>query len=317
MVLAAIVLSACATSKAPAGPQPASADTGRTFATSAQVLEAVKAAQSINDVPSSVGFLTNADWPDVTRQFDCHSVDDVPANVVDPTRTVFGECASGAEHGTKLMVTFGDSRAGMWGAALEDIAAKNGYKLRSFHMGNCPVLDLHFFGYEKRTPDEDCYQFHQSAIAAIRKLHPDLVMVTSFSTHMLVDLSQPTADQWEKGWESTLRELTQPGTRLVMFGDIPDWEKDDAHCLAGHVMAVQKCSVPKSKGLPSGNLDAERAATSAAGALYIPTVQWVCADRCEPVIADRRVYQDRFHFTNSYTKYLTGAVDQALRPALT
>ena len=315
IAVAAVVLSAC--SDAPTVPPGASADPGRTFATTAQVLEAVKAAQNIDDLPSSVGFLTKADWPMAQGQFDCHSVGDVPANVVDPTRTVFGECASGAEHGTKLMVTFGDSRAGMWGAALEDIAAKNGYKLRSFHMGNCPPLDLHFFGYEKREPDEDCYQFRQSAIAAIRNLHPDLVIVTSFSTHMLEDRTQPTAAEWQKGWESTLKELTQPGTRLAMFGDIPDWEKDDPHCLAGHVMAVQKCSVPKSAGLPSGNLDGERAAASATGALYIPTLPWVCADRCEPVIADIRVYQDRFHFTNSYTKYLTGAVDEALRPALT
>jgi hypothetical protein len=317
IAVAAVVLSACATSNAPAGSRGAAADKGRTLATSTQVLEAVKAAQSVDDVPSSVGFLTNADWPDVSRHFDCHSVDDVPANVVDPNRTVFGECASGADHGTKLMVTFGDSRAGMWGAALEDIAAKNGYQLRSFHMGNCPILDLHFFSYEKRAPDEDCYQFRQSAIAAIRKLHPDLLLVTSFSTHMLVDLSQPTAEQWQKGWESTLRELTQPGTRLAMFGDIPDWDKDGSDCLAGHPFAVQKCSVPKSQGLPSGNLDAEQAAASDTGALYIPTMPWVCADRCESVIAHIRVYQDRFHFTNSYTRYLTGAVDEALRSALT
>jgi hypothetical protein len=102
-----------------------------------------------------------------------------------------------------------------------------------------------------------------------------------------------------------------------MFGDIPDWDKDGSDCLAGHPFAVQKCSVPKSQGLPSGNLDAEQAAASDTGALYIPTMPWVCADRCESVIAHIRVYQDRFHFTNSYTRYLTGAVDEALRSALT
>jgi hypothetical protein len=319
---AAVALSACSTSHAPAAPQRASTDPGRTVATTAQVLEAVKTAQSINDLPDSVGvFLTKADWPMATGRFDCHQVDphevDLPANILDPSVSEFGQCAAGAEHGTKLMVTFGDSRAGMWGAALEDIAAKNGYKLLTFHMANCPPLDLHFFSYEKHVPANDCYQFRQSAIAAIRNLHPDLVIVTGFSTHMLASGSYPTAAQWQKGLESTFRELAQPGTRLVMFGDIPDWEKDDAHCLAGHPLAVQQCSVPNSEGLPSGNLDAERAAASAAGALYISTLRWVCADRCEPVIADIRVYQDRWHFTNSYTKYLTGAVDQALRPALT
>ena len=319
---AAVVLSACSTSHAPALPQGASTDSERTLATTSQVLEAVKAAQTVNDLPDSVGFLTRADWwPTATGHFDCHEVDlhevDLPANILDPSRaSEFGQCAAGAEHGTKLMVTFGDSRAGMWGAALEDIAAKNGYQLRTFHMGNCPPLDLHFFSYEKHVPDDQCYRFRQSAIAAIRNLHPDLVIVTSFSTHRLADLSQPTAAQWQQGWASTLRELTQPGTRLVMFGDIPDWEKDDAHCLAGHVMAVQKCSVPISEGTPSGNLGAEQAAASAAGALYIPTLGWVCADRCEPVIADIRVYQDRFHFTDSYAKYLTGAVGEALQPAL-
>jgi len=309
----AIVLSACSP---PPPPRATPADPSGTFATTAQVLEAVREAESINDLPGTVGFLTNADWPMAAGEFDCHSVDDLPANIVDPKRTVFGECASGDEHGKKLMVTFGDSRAGMWGAALEDIAAKNDYKLRTFHMGNCPPLDLHFFEYEKQKPDVDCYQFRKSAIAAIRNLHPDLVIVTSFSTHMLEDLTQPTADQWEKGWESTLKELTQPGTRLVMMGDIPDWEKDDPHCLAAHAVSVQKCSVPKAEGTPSGNLDAERAAASATGTLYVPTLQWVCATRCEPVIADTRVYQDRFHFTNSYTKYLTGAVGEAMQPAL-
>ena len=88
---AAVVLSACATSHAPAaltgrlaGPRPAQ------FATTAQVLEAVKAAQSINDVPSSVsGFLTKADWPMATGRFDCHRSThevDLPANILDPSR---------------------------------------------------------------------------------------------------------------------------------------------------------------------------------------------------------------------------------------
>ena len=98
------------------------------------------------------------------------------------------------------MVTYGDSRAGMWGAALEGVAAENGYKLRTFYMDGCPALDLHFMSYQTHAPDDDCYQFHQSAIAAIRNLHPDLVITTSFSTQMLADGSQPTAAQWQQGW---------------------------------------------------------------------------------------------------------------------
>ena len=170
--------------------------------------------------------------------------------------------------------------------------------------------------YETHAPNDECYQFHQSAIAAIRNLDPDLLIMTSVSTQMLADGSQPSAAQWQEGWESTFRELAQPGTRLAMLGDIPTWEKDDAHCLTAHASAVQECSVPISAGTPSGNLDAERAAATGVGALYIPTIPWACADRCEPLIADMRVYGNRYHFSKAYAVYLTGAVGEALKPAL-
>ncbi len=95
-------------------------------------------------------------------------------------------------------------------------------KLRTFYMNGCPALDLHFMSYQTHAPNDQCYQFHQSAIAAIRNLHPDLLITTSYSTQMLADGSQPTAAQWQQGWASTFRELTQPATRFAMLGDIPD-----------------------------------------------------------------------------------------------
>jgi hypothetical protein len=324
VAVGAVVLSACSTSNAPATPQGASTDSERTFATTSQVLEAVKAAQSINVLPNSVAASlptasTAHDQAKATGRFDCREIA-LPANFVDfsksELRHEFGQCAAGAEHGAKLMVIYGDSRAGMWGAALEGVAAKNGYKLRTFLMNGCPTLDLYFMSYETHAPNDECYQFRQSAIAAIRNLHPDLVITTGFSTQMLADGSQPTAAQWQDGWASTFRGLAQRGTRLAMLGDIPEWEKDDPHCLAGHVRAVQQCSVPVAQATPSANLGVEQAAASAAGALYIPTLPWVCADRCEPVIACMRVYGNRFHFSKSYAVYLTGAVGEALQPVL-
>jgi hypothetical protein len=323
---AALVLSACAPPSAPAASpdsQDARPTADKTFATTAQVLDAVKAAQSINILPSSVAASLSAastaeDQAKATARFDCQQTAP-PAGLVDFSKSElnheFGQCASGAEHGTKLMVIYGESRAPMWAAALEGVAAENGYKLRTFYLNGCPALDLHFTSYETHAPNDECYQFHQSATAAIRNLHPDLVITTSYSTQMLADGSEPTAAQWQEGWVSTFRELAQPGTRFAMLGDIPTWEKDDAHCLAAHVRAVQECSVPISEA-KSANLDAEKAAADAAGALYIPTLPWVCTDRCEPVIGDMRVYSNRYHFSKAYAIYLSGAVAEALHPAL-
>jgi hypothetical protein len=320
---AAVVLSACspknAPDAAPADAPSASTNSDAAFATTAQVLDAVKAAQSLNVLPDSVAAsLTKDDQAKATGRFDCHQTPP-PANFVDFSQSElgheFGQCASGAQPGSKLVVVYGDSRAGMWEAALEGVAAKNDYKLRSFYMNGCPPLDLHFMSYQTHAPNDECYQFHQSAIAAIRQLQPDLVIVTGFSTQMLADGSQPTTAQWQEGLASTFRGLAQGGTRFAMLGAIPEWEKDDAHCLAAHLTAVQECSVPVAEATPA-NLGAEQAAASAAGARYIPTLPWACADRCEPVIANMRVYNERFHFGKSYATYLTGAVGEALRPAL-
>jgi len=319
LVGAALVSSACAPTNPPAPPTTAE----QSFVSTAQVLEAVKAAKNVKVLSSSVAASLSAastpeDRAQATQRFDCQELA-VPAGFVNFSQSelghTFGQCATGAEHGSKLMVIYGESRAPMWAAALEGVAEENGYKLRTFHMNGCPALDLHFTSYETQTPNEECYQFHQSAIAAIRNLHPDLVITTSYSTQMLADKTAPTAAQWQEGWAATFRELAQPGTRFAMLGDIPTWEKDDAHCLAAHVNAVQECSVPKSQA-ESPNLDAERAAAAAAGALYIPTLQFVCTDRCEPVIADIRVYSNRYHFSKAYAAYLTGAVGEALQPVL-
>ena len=313
-----------ASGNAPAAPHGVPTQPDQTFATTAQVLEAVKAAQSINALPNSVAASlptasTPADQAKATGRFDCHQIK-LPANFVDFSTSEsgheFGQCAAGDENGTKLMVIYGDSRAPMWAAALEGVAAKNGYKLRTFYLNGCPVLNLHFMSYETHAPNDECYQFHKSAIAAIRNLDPDLLVTTSVSTQMLADGSQPSAAQWQEGWESTFRELAQPGTQLAMLGDIPTWENDDAHCLTAHASAVQECSVPISAGTPSGNLDAERAAATGVGALYIPTIPWACAERCEPLIAGMRVYGNRYHFSKAYAVYLTGAVGEALKPAL-
>ena len=172
---AAVVLSGCAPSNAPAAPQGAQgapANPDRTFATTAQVLEAVKAAQTINALPDSLAAsLTKGDWAKATVRFECHSIAP-PPNLVDFSKSEsgheFGQCAAGDEKGTKLMVTLGDSRAEMWGATLEGVAAKNGYKLRTFYMNSCPAPDLHFLSYETHAPNDECAQFHQSAVAAIQ-----------------------------------------------------------------------------------------------------------------------------------------------------
>jgi hypothetical protein len=60
----------------------------------------------------------------------------------------------------------------------------------------------------------------------------------------------------------------------------------------------------------------EKAAAATAGAPYVDTVPWACADTCQPVVADTRVFGEGYNFTESYVVYLTGALEEAIKPAL-
>ncbi len=213
------------------------------------------------------------------------------------------------------MVIFGDSRADMFSAPLERIAAKKGWKLRIFGFGGCEIEDLEILSDQTNAPNKECDVFRSAAISRIQALHPNLVIATSAGDKKLVDGTVPTAAQLRDAWESTFHKLAQPGTRLATIGPIPSWPNDDARCLAAHERNVQACSIATAE-VVTNEYEAPQAAAAAAGATFVGPRPWVCADRCEPVIADIRVYRERYHFSATYAVYLAGALSEALQPAM-
>jgi SGNH domain (fused to AT3 domains) len=298
--------------------QPSAPPAG-TYATTAQVLDAVKAAQCLKALPEPVATaLNNEDTAGGQNRFDCST----NFNETQLRNNNYGECTLGDQNGTKLMVVYGDSRAHMWGATLEGVAAQHGWKLKVFSKGGCPVQDLNFRDDQTKTPFTECDDWHARTPAVIKALHPDLVLVTSIPWGTLADGSEPTPSQWQDGWTRTLGKLAQPGTKLAMIGSIAQWGNAQPSCLAKHQSDIQACSQAVDKVLDYGNgetnghqaLDAEKAAATGAGALYISTVPWVCASRCEPVIAGMRAFETGFHLSQHYAVYLTGALGEALQP---
>ena len=316
----AISLLACSSPSANVSQKQAKTPSGdESYATNAQVLDAVKAAQQAQTVSGTVA--ASLQQPDGGGASDCfdrldtHKPPELQAH--QPASDIeFGECAYGAQDGTKLMVMYGDSRAEMWSAPLEIIAEKAGWKLRVFGFGGCEVEDLEILSNQTNAPYKDCDVFRSSAIAEIKALHPNLVIATSAGDKRLLDGNAPTPAQLQGGWASTFQKLAQPGTRLAIIGPIPSWANDDARCLAAHMKDVQMCSIAAAELSQNKQEAPQAAAAAAAGAVFVGPKPWVCADRCEPVIADIRVFRETYHFSRTYAVYLTGALTEALQPAM-
>jgi hypothetical protein len=289
------------------------------YATTAQVLEAVKTAEQVQTLSDTVA--ASLQQPDDGVASGCFDrIGTHMPTALEARRPAgdiaFGECAYGDQNGAKLMVMYGDSRAGMFSAPLELIAAKNGWKLRVFGFGGCELADLEYWSEETNAPNKDCDAFRSAAVSQIRALHPNLVITTSAGDHKLADGTMPTAAQLQNGWVSTFQKLAQPGTRLAMIGPIPYWPNNDARCLAAHERNVQACSVAAAQVVTNEYEPPQAAAAAAAGVVFVSAKAWVCADKCEPVIADIRVYRNSYHFSATYADYLAGALSESLQPAM-
>ncbi|WP_347133189.1 SGNH hydrolase domain-containing protein [Mycobacterium sp. DL] len=286
----------------------------QSYATTDEVIAAVAAAQQTQELPSAAAQQLATLSQGQVQDGPENCFDRREMNAVTPDAT-FGECAYGDPEGTKQMVIYGDSRAPMWAASLERVAAVSGWQLRVFAKGGCPAADLSFENNETNAPDPDCDAFRSAAIEEIRKLQPQLVVTASHAGHRLANGEMPTNLQWQAGWESTFQKLAQPGSQLAILGAIPNWDTNGAQCVAAHARDIQACSTERANAV-SPYFDAEREAASAAGVLYVDTVPWVCTERCQPVIADTIVYYNPYHFTKGYADYLSGAVADALKPVM-
>lgn len=323
----AIALVACSPPPPPAAQESddspkseAAPSASRPFATTAQVLDAVKAAEQLQSLPGAVA--ASLQKPDdgggASGCFDRRDAQEPgPLQAHQPATDInFGECAYGDGNGKKLMVMFGDSRAWMFSTPLALVAAKNGWKLRVFSFSGCELADLRYLSPVTNAPNAECDLFRSAAISQIRGLHPDLVITTSGGDKKLADRTTPTSAQLEGGWASTFEALAQPGTRLAMIGPIPVWANDDARCLAAHAREVQACSITAAE-LETKKYEAPQATSAAAaGVVYISPTSWVCADSCEPVIAEMKVYREKYHFSSAYSAYLAGAIGEALQPVM-
>ncbi len=229
-------------------------------------------------------------------------------------QTSIPACVSGDPHGTRTMVVYGDSHAGMWFSSLNLVATLNHWKLVYLGKGDCPADALHYGdprGWGPAGGDyTPCDQWHRFAVARINALRPDLVVITQ-EFRGRPDGRTYSAAQWQQGLVNTVRMLDVPARHVVVLGNTPILQQAAAECLSVHPSDVQSCSSANTTFEARYNR-AERAAAVEVGAKYVSVLPWFCSTTCTPVIGRYVVYWDRYHITASYSIYLARVVGQAL-----
>jgi SGNH domain (fused to AT3 domains) len=280
------------------------------WAACAQVLSAVAAGTKVRQLPANLSPSLQA-----------------AASSVNPPASL-GECVVGqsvlqtpfscvynAAATTNRMVLIGDSHAVMWSTAIAAIAKANGYSLLFLAKIPCPLPLVGFWNPLNETPNPQCTTWKKWAFARIQQFDPSLVIATTEDYAIYSNNAAPMSQStFSKGLVSALNDLSAPGRRVVLLGDIPYLSQSGPLCLSAHEASVQTCSTPTARAVAPQNQAAQHNAASKSGSEFINVVPWFCTPRSCPAVVDNiDVYSDCCHITPNYGMYLEGVLSQALK----
>ncbi len=281
-------------------------------ATPASVLRTVAAATSIQKVPSNISPpLQDASLDTgiaVAAQRGCD-----PAPAVSTT----GKCVYGDPKGKKTIVLLGDSHAGMWLAGFDALAKQAHWKLVLLMKTECAAVDLSLWIDSLNRPYPECTKWHQYVTKRINKMDPAVVVIANWWAGNMDSKDQPITDpEWIAGLKEMVQSLNSPHTAKVLWGDIPYLTQPGPDCLSAHTSDAQACSTPAGTAVIAAHEQALAALAPSVGATYVSTTPWFCSSQCTAIIGNDDVYANASHITNTYARFLSGAISAALMPVM-
>lgn len=225
--------------------------------------------------------------------------------------TVQPECRYGTENGQRTIVLFGDSHAGHWFPAFEDLAARHHWTILPWTKSACPSFSVTTFLTDLGRTYHECEKWREEIQNTLRELRPDLVVLANASSYPHDSSANgvvPT--EWWNGVERTLRFFDQEGIPVLVLGDTPWPGFDVLRCLS---RAEWRGEDPNTAcgfdpGAPEwleDDVTADRVVQPFVHAAFIPTRQLICAtSRCSPTHEGTVIYRDNSHMTAAFNRGL-------------
>jgi hypothetical protein len=224
------------------------------------------------------------------------------------------ECSYGPRGSSRTVVLFGDSHAGQWIPTLKRIAEREGWWVVTLLKSACPAVFTEVEYEALGRTFWECEAWQTKAVARVRELKPDLLLVTSANKR---DLS---LEDWMRGTERAFADLAAAAGSVVVIRDTPAPHFDVPSCLARQAwrhhgrVAAGACSFD-----PAANARADIFAMQRRVAAAHPTVltldltEEICPDL--PCLPDRDgiiVYRDSHHLSASFAASLAPALTRRL-----
>lgn len=229
-----------------------------------------------------------------------------------PYETKVVACNGGAAAGSKTAVLIGDSHAGQWASAFDAVLKEAGWKLVLFTKSACPIVDKDFFYVRLGRTYRECTQWRNAALARIRTMQPDLVVVANSEAYPFSGLD------WLEGVGRALAPIAASSRQVIVMRDNPVPGFDVPNCLArrewNHLLAATPCTFDATHGRSPDILHAYQAAARSRGNVHIlDMAPYICRHAaCSLTEGDIIKFRDGNHLSDTFVRTLAPALKTAI-----
>jgi peptidoglycan/LPS O-acetylase OafA/YrhL len=226
-------------------------------------------------------------------------------------------CVFGDKQSSTNVVLVGNSHAGEWVPALEQVAAENHLKVTAFLASRCALADLRQ-EFDTKAHATACLDWVHRTTERVTRMRPDLVVMTNRSS---VPADGHTREQslplYRDGYAAVLKTWRDAGIRTLVLRDTPAPGTSIPDCVAEAEDDYRRCDGTRQQWLPpTPEVDAVRGLQSPLVTLADLTDHICGPTRCAAVTGGVITYFDASHLTATYARtlapYLAPLVTAAL-----
>ena len=226
------------------------------------------------------------------------------------TGTEVGICEAGDPEGEVTIALIGDSHAGMWTTALDEIGRDRGWRVVTMTKSSCPpALDLVVRRSGQAGDYAQCSRWQEGLTEALEQQQPDLVLLSSAS------YGRTGASAVAEGLAARVDQVAAMGSLPVLIRDVPRAPFDVPACLAQHEEDVPRCAFDRAEGLAqagTGHVELQQAMPQLA---VLDFTDATCPGRtCSPVVGGVVVWRDSNHLSATYIRSLRDVVEERVAP---
>ena len=226
-------------------------------------------------------------------------------------------CTFGAPDSSTHVALFGNSHAGQWLPALEDLAKKNEWQVDTYLASRCASLPVDQ-EFVPTSNTRTCRRWVEKATRAVIAAKPDVVMMSNrISAPAVGETREGSYDAYAKAWEDLLKRFRDAGLKVMVVRDTPASGTAIPDCVAQHPTDYAACDGTRDAWLP-----AEPAVDGVKGVddpaiHFIDLTDHICEEKtCHAVTGGVITYFDSSHLTATYARTLAPYLGRPLKSLL-